>query len=70
MKRSGRKDSGSSYISGLRVIPLKGILKHLSQLRLVVGEKVQTIRLPLPEIPRECYIQDIGHFESTYGESL
>jgi hypothetical protein len=30
MKRSGRKDSGSSYISGLRVIPLRGILKHLS----------------------------------------
>ena len=39
MKRSGRKDSGSSYISGFRVIPLKDILKDLSCLQLVAREK-------------------------------
>jgi len=71
MKRSGRKDSGSSYISGFLVIPLKDILKDLSQWRIGSKRKtVQTICLPLRENPREYDIQGIGHFESTYGEAL
>jgi hypothetical protein len=32
--------------------------------------KVRTICLLLRENPREYYIQDIGHFESMYGEPL
>jgi len=70
MKRSGRKDSGSSYISGFLVICLSDILKELSQLRIGGKRKVQTICLPLRESPREYYIRDIGHFELMYGESL
>jgi hypothetical protein len=70
MKRSGRKDSGSSYISGFLVISLRDILKELSQLRIGGKRKVQTICLPLRENPWEYDIQDIGHFESMYGESL
>jgi len=70
MKRSGRKDSGSSYISGFLVIPLRNILKDLSQWRIGSKEKVQTKRLPLRENPWEYDIQGIDHFESMYGEAL
>ena len=70
MKRSGRKDSGSSYISGFLVICLNDILKELSQLRAGDKRKVRTICLPLRENLWEYDIQDIGHFELMYGEPL
>ena len=70
-KRSGRKDWGSSYISGFLLICLNDILKELSQLRLGGGKrKVQTICLPLRENPWEYHIQDIGHFQLMYEEPL
>ena len=70
MKRSGQKDFGSSYISGFLAICLSNILKELSQLRIGGKVKVRTIYLPLRENPWEYDIQDIGHFESMYGEPL
>jgi hypothetical protein len=45
-------------------------VKELSQLRIGGKRNVQTICLPLRESPREYDIQDIGHFESMYGERL
>jgi hypothetical protein len=55
MKRSGRKDSGSSYISGFRVIALRDISKHLSQLRLVA---------------RERYRPYVYHYQRTLGNMI
>ena len=45
-------------------------MKERSQLLIGGRGKVQTICSPLQENPWECDIQDIGHFESMYGESL
>ena len=72
MNRSGRKDSGSSYISGFLVIALNDISKLMSQVRISDKRegRVHTIRLPWQENPWEYDIQDTGHFGLTYGESL
>ena len=47
MKRSGQKDSGSSYIPGFLVIPLRGYFeKEWAKYELVARGRLQTINLP------------------------
>ena len=70
MKRSGRKDSGSSYISGFLVIPLRDIFERPKPIAIGGEIEVQTICLPLRANPLEYDIQDIDHLESMYGERL
>ena len=71
MKRSGRKDSGSPYISEFLLISLRNISKELSKVRIGGRRKVlQTINLPWRQHLWEYDIQDTDHPWSMYGESL
>jgi len=70
MKRSGRKDSGSSYISGFLVIPLRDIVERPKPMAIGGEIKIQTICLPLRANPLEYDIQGIDHLELMYGGRL
>ena len=71
MKRSGRKHSGSSYIPGFLVSPLRDDSKMgWAKYELVARQRLHTINLPWRSHPWEYDNQDTGHFQLMRGESL